>query len=1061
MNSRRNDVVPAFRPIASSSLQREFLLEIPDTMNTHPLRKHLRSVRREIFLATICCALPISILAQSAPALRPSQTTSGAADAVVELSPFVVDTSKDQGYDAANTLSGSRLSTPSKYVGAAVAEITLTLMQDLSLTNVQDLIDYAPNSSSYNGGGLNSDPQGNNGLFGPNYSVRGLLVTSVSRDFINTRAADDAYNSEQFSFTRGPNSILFGIGNPGGIMNSISKRAKFIDSYQLSLRADTNESVRASIDLNRVLWKDRASLRVAAVKDESHTNRKPSDRVANRLYGALTLKPFASTTVRVNAEHGRLNSLNVRPWAAADGISAWVAAGSPEIPANLDGGRATYANLPADPAGQPTRAANLAVLAAAGFEVQNPSPLAMLIDNSTTPLPYLTQMSFITTGRPTLAGGDRVPTLLNSPIPYTANVLGYGNSLVQGLASHTLALEQKIGTNLFVEAVFNRQRTANWNNYSSGNQDNIYLDKQRSLLTWDNQVIANPNYGRYFLTNIAVTSLQTNYVDETARVTASYALDLKEKVKGGLGKILGHHNFAVLGERVSTSFIQADSRLTNATPEAVRSTPRFPAANVTNIQSSTNQLGRVSYITLGDESTYAMRNLLFSYPRVIFDGTSLPPTDPTGVTPAFIATRSTRSIQEIESRMFVSQNFFWADRVVTTFGVRRDASDLWLLPTLNNAANRNFTIDVRKRDVKGTVKPFSRQGSTYTQGVVVTPLRWLGVFYNQSTSFIPPAAVVDIYGEPLPNGRGKGNDYGLKLSFLDGRVNATLSRYTTDYLSVPSTVLRSGATNLSAPRLAIIGAMNNPALGGPGGPMWDGSNPQWASSLIVLNGINDVASRGYEMSVNANLLRNWRLTANFSHQVTKTSNFGAKEARWVEEVAYGYFNANPQYLNILTGSGLQNGNETIRQRLEDMRTILSLAQTLSGKADARQPQYSGNLVTGYDIDEGRFKGVGFGATYRWRKKSILGYAFVSGRTDLFDTSKVFYGDDTHVVGAFASYRFRVAGTRARLQLNVNGLNNDRSLHPYSAVDSGTGTPRIARYSVGPGRNFALTATFDF
>lgn len=24
-----------------------------------------------------------------------------------------------------------------------------------------------------------------------------------------------------------------------------------------------------------------------------------------------------------------------------------------------------------------------------------------------------------------------------------------------------------------------------------------------------------------------------------------------------------------------------------------------------------------------------------------------------------------------------------------------------------------------------------------------------------------------------------------------------------------------------------------------------------------------------------------------------------------------------------------------------------------------------------------------------------------------------------------------------------------------------GTPRIARYSVGPGRNFALTTTFDF
>jgi outer membrane receptor protein involved in Fe transport len=886
-------------------------------------------------------------------------------------------------------------------------------------------------------------------------------VQSVSRDFINTRAADDAYNSEQFSFTRGPNSILFGIGNPGGIMNSISKRAKFIDASQLALRADTNDSARASIDLNRVLWKNRAAIRFAAVKDESHTNRKPSDRVAHRQYGAFTAKPFAQTTVRIHGEHGRLNSLNVRPWAASDGLSAWIAAGSPEIPANMDGGGATYANLPSDPAGRPTRAANLAVLTAAGFEIQNPSPVAMVVDNSASPLPVLTQMGFITTGRPALPGGDRVPTLLNSPIPYTANVLGYGNSLVQHLATYSIALEQKVGENLFIEAVYNRQRTNNWNNYSSGNQDNIYQDRQRNLLTWDNRILPNPNYGRYFVSNIAVTSLRTDYLDQTARVTASYTLDLKGKLAGRLSRFLGHHNFAALGEQVSSQYVQDDSRLGNTTPEAVKSTPRWPAANATNIQASQNGLGRVNYLTVGDESTYAMRNFLFSYPRIILDGSPLPAASPDGVTPAFIATRSTRSIQEIESRMLVSQNFFLDDRIVTTFGVRRDRSDLWLLPTQNNPANRNFTIDARTRDVKGTIKPFSREGSTYTQGVVVTPLRWVGLFYNQSTSFIPPAAVVDIYGDPLPNGRGKGQDYGVKLSFLDGRVNASLSRYSTDYLSVPSTVLRSGATNLSAPRLAIISAMNNSTLGGPGGPMWDGSHPQWAGSAIVLNGINDVSSRGYEISVNANILRSWRLTANFSHQITKTSNFGAKEAQWVEEVAYGYFNANPQYLGILTGAGLQNNNETIRQRLEDMRTILSLARTLSGKADARQPQYSANFVSGYDFDEGPFKGIGVGATYRWRQKPILGYAFVPGRTDLFDTNQIFYGDQTHVVGAFASYRFRLRTTRVRLQLNVNGLNNDHGLHPYSAVDAGNGTRRISRYSVGPGRNFALSTTFDF
>ncbi len=86
---------------------------------------------------------------------------------------------------------------------------------------------------------------------------------------------------------------------------------------------------------------------------------------------------------------------------------------------------------------------------------------------------------------------------------------------------------------------------------------------------------------------------------------------------------------------------------------------------------------------------------------------------------------------------------------------------------------------------------------------------------------------------------------------------------------------------------------------------------------------------------------------------------------------------------------------------------------------------------------------------------------MTGRTDLFDTSRIFYGDATHIVGAFASYRFRLGNVRTRLQLNINGLNNDNGLHPYTAVDGGNGTPRFDRYSVGPGRNFALTTTFDF
>jgi iron complex outermembrane receptor protein len=989
---------------------------------------------------------------------RPRPTPSVAGDEAVELSPFVVGASRNIGYESSETLSGTRLRSASKFVAAAVTEFTDTIMQDLSLTNFGDLVDFAPNSSAYNGGGFDSDPNGNTGLFGVNYSVRGFLVTSVSRDFINIRSAEDAYNIEQFSFTRGPNAVLFGIGNPAGITNSVSKRAKFTNAYTVAFRGDTNGSTRATLDLNKVLLRNRLAVRVTALKENKETNRKPSDRAASRIYGALTARPFSNTTLRFSGEHGKIDALNVRPWPASDALTPWIRAGMKEVPAGLEAGGANYANLTSNPAGAPTAATNTAILKAAGFEIQNPSPLPMFVQNSAAPLPMLNQMGFITTDRRLITGGSIAPTLVESPIPYKANVLGYGNRLVQDLDNYTVTLEQRIGKDLYVEAVFNHQRDHELNDYSSSNTDQIYIEKQKTLLTMDNKIVANPNYGRY-LTRHSMSTNYSDYVDRTARITASYSFDFREKAKGLLGTLLGHHNFAALGEKVTTDFVRDTAFLVNTSPQAVKSTPRFPAAAVASIQHSNNRLFTVSYITLGDASTYPNSDLLPRYPGPLFDGSPVPAVSSDGITPAWVMNTSVRQINELKSKMFVAQDYFWNDKVVTTFGARTDSQSLWALESANNTTNLSYTIDSRKRDVKGLVQELDRGGSTYTQGVVVTPVRWAALLYNRSSSVVPPtsAGIVDIYGDPIAVGNGKGQDYGLRFSLFGDKFQARVARYSTAYKKVPTTILRSGSTNMSTHRLAIITAMSRAT----GAAMWDGSDPRWADSTTVLYGINDLTSDGYEVSVTANPTRNWRITANFSHQTTKSSNFGAKEAQWLQEVAYGYFNAHPEYLGILTGAGLQNSNETIAQRLEDMKTVLSLAKSLSGKANARQPQYSGNLITGYDIVRGTLKGLGFGGSYKWRDKNIIGYPFVPGRTDLFNTNHAFYGEATNDLGAFVYYRLSKWGKKMKIQLNADGITNDEHLHPYSAVDAGNGTPIMDRYSVGKGRNFALTTTFDF
>ena len=983
---------------------------------------------------------------------------------LVELSPFVINGENETGYDSNNTLSGTRLRTPTKYLGSATFEVTKALMQDLGLFNMQDIIDFTPNASSYFGGGITNDTAGTNALFGVNYNVRGMVVSNVSRDFINFRVPDDAYNVEQFSFTRGPNSVLFGVGQAGGIVNSVSKRAMMRNRYQTTASVDTNDGHRFTADLNQVLLPKKLAIRVAALSEMAKTNRRPSDRSADRIYGSLTYSPTRSTTIRVNGESGHINALAVRPWVATDGTVAWVAAGKQEIPVNLRNGGTTAASLPAIPAGQPTRAQNLVQLATAGFETMTNTPQPVFLNNSAGAMPLLNMNAFVITGRTTMPNGDRFQSWVNNPaVPYETNVLGYGNRLAQKFGNGMVVVEQKIGDGFFVEALFNRQRTVNHNDYSSQGDLNIYMDKNPTLLTWDNRVITNPNYNRYFTYSGAGNSYLSTYIDVSARVTASYELNLEPKVSGWFGKLLGHHNFAVLRSRDSTDYIQNYAPLTNVTPDG--KTPQQSALIFSQPLTGNNRPAFINYITPGEKSTYAARDWMtaFDFPNMIFSGTPLPTaTDPSGVTPRYFVSTSTRSLQKVNSQMIVAQDFFWNNRIVTTFGARKDVSDLWLLPTLPDPKNPAYTIDAGTRDVKSSpTGQLEAVGYTYTQGVVAGVTNWLAVFYNRSSNFLPPSGLrQDLFGIPLPAGSGLGQDYGVKLNLMKDRMQVALSRYTTDFSGVPSSIFRGGATNLNVPLQAIITAMNNAVLGGPGGPTWAGAFP-WPSGNQSYSSLNDIVSKGYEMTMSANLTRNWRTTVNFSHQKSASSNFGATERRWIAEVVKPYFAANPQYASLRTGAnGPQNSDETIAQRIQDMDNIMTASTSLNGKADARQAQYTANLTTGYDFTIERLKGLGVGGSVQWRSKMILGYPYVAGQRVLFDTTKPYYSDPTLNVGAFVYYKTSLFKRQTRVQLNARNLNNDERLHPFTVLDAGNGSPLVEQYSLGPGRSFTLQVSFD-
>ncbi len=84
------------------------------------------------------------------------------------------------------------------------------------------------------------------------YITRGGTTGVVAQDFFDNGIPNDRFNSESLTFTRGPNAILFGLGNAYGAFVSSTKRAKYKTTTTVEGQFDDRGSYRYSLDHNQV-----------------------------------------------------------------------------------------------------------------------------------------------------------------------------------------------------------------------------------------------------------------------------------------------------------------------------------------------------------------------------------------------------------------------------------------------------------------------------------------------------------------------------------------------------------------------------------------------------------------------------------------------------------------------------------------------------------------------------------------------------------------------------------------------------------------------------------------
>jgi hypothetical protein len=259
-------------------------------------------------------------------------------DEPIVLSPFMVNAEEDAGsYTATATLAGTRVRTDLRDLASQVSVVTAQFLLDTGSRRSEDLLVYTTNTEvgglygNFSGVGNTQGVGEGRNLSAPhtNTRVRGLDSADNTRDFFLTDIPWDSYNVDRVDLQRGPNSILFGVGSPAGIINTNTMPASFSNLAKVENVLSSFGSIRNSLNVNQVLVRDLLAVRVAGLDDRTKYQQKPAFSNDKRVYGAIGYRPqlfgadHGRLVIRANIEEGRVKANRPRSLPPTDQITPW------------------------------------------------------------------------------------------------------------------------------------------------------------------------------------------------------------------------------------------------------------------------------------------------------------------------------------------------------------------------------------------------------------------------------------------------------------------------------------------------------------------------------------------------------------------------------------------------------------------------------------------------------------------------------------------------------------------------------------------------------------------
>jgi hypothetical protein len=1008
-------------------------------------------------MKTPSLALTLSFLVGTALAqsVAPSATSaaSAAEDAAVILNPFVVSTDANKGYYASETLSGTQLKSQVRDLANPITILTEEFMRDIGAVNYEEALEFLPSTQAFKGD--TSDPESVSSRTGTPFTVRGFRSSSLTNNFFTSRIKVDNFNTETVTQSRGPNSLLFGLGSVGGGLDATNKLGRFnANSHSLDVRLDSEGSKRVSLDINRIIVPKKLALRFAALSTDQRTPREFQYMRRNSAYLNFTLQPFKGATIHLNAETGRIDELNPRPYQAYDSVSAWL--NDPRTPLQ----KANTIDLALVQSGTTAArnaARNLITGVSQGFSTTN-----YLVYIMNAPQLGVQNWNFKSRGseafvnglaqsQTSISGATRVPGV---SFPLATVVSGPSDYFDTTYDKFSASWQQQILEKTFVElaGAYETAEDEDWQPVSRGDYEvfidnNYYLPSQLAVNNPDPTKPLNPYFGTpYVESNATLQNRSTTLKQYRATLTRQFDLSRIEPVKGlDFGKFtaVAFHYYRHLD-----SYFQQPEELT---------TNSVLATGV--LADTQNQIRRRYYLTPGQPVSFPA--FLPSQARVTQTGN---PAVPGSVFPTVSSAFANRlnpvyAPETTKSYAAIGQWELFSRRLILTGGLRRD--DL-------SSKNFVFATDPVTRlflgKGQGAFAPETKSSVTNTNyGAVVKVTKWLDAFANTATNTVGAGGTnYDVFNRTLPNQEGRGYDLGLRGFFFEDRVILKLNYFNNELTNRISNPLRDGAIGVEMARQngfverylegMVLNGFGSRVAGArrfadyPGNGLW--------------TDVESDLTEGYEVEATLNPTKQLRVLLNVSYNDSKLNSTYNFTRPWYEQYVKPV--RDDAVIRSVIANPTFNATRTIGDYITGIERRLNYHEAQVGGARLRGTNWLVNVVGSYAFDQGPLKGTRVGASARWREAPTIGYP---ERAGTFDVKNAFSGKDSLVTDAFVSYawrqRLRGQNTNWTVSLRVRNILDDDEAAPASAVDNGSGRAHILQRIYQTPRTYELSAGLKF